>query len=586
MSKKGDDGAAARAAFKSADADRRADNAAAAKEEAEKGLPPVIPLGEEGETLVFWSRPHRKIYRKKVDKLSPDNLRQMAPLAAYARWLAPDLPPDAVEETARKIFQQVKARLIEETGGRTFDPACVRARGIWPDDETGGVIYNAGNACYLVCPDGTMEEVDGVRGRYVYDAGSTLPAPAADALTNAEGQTLLDFLSARSWAVPAYGELVAGWTACAALAGVLPYRPHVWINAPRNAGKSHLCKDLVSVLEGLVTQHDGLPTPAGLKGKLDSSAIPVILDEAKSDESDSVKGKAKIAGLMDILRSAATSNGGGVLTGTKEQGYKEVIFRNCFLLLSVINTLESDQNESRFLVMNLLSIPERENARLSELQERQEEGRAMVQDASFTPRLLRRLLGAVPDLLKNAQAVKAALRKAGQNDRRSELLGHLMAGAYALTHTGTMTAEALQHAAVVARAVEQAEERTSDTERCLALLLGHSITLCGRHYTVRQLCRMADGADIERREDAERELRGMGMKWSRDKKVLKVNPAKSNTALRKIYAGTDWGDGKITPVLTAGDLDIKSSKTPFKKGHFSTRALLIPAELVFADDEE
>lgn len=582
MSKKGDDGAAARAAFKSADADRRADNAAAAKEEAEKGLQPVIPLGEEGETLVFWSRPHRKIYRKKVDKLSPDNLRQMAPLAAYARWLAPDLPPDAVEETARKIFQQAKARLIEETRGRTFDPACVRARGIWPDDETGGVIYNAGNACYLVCPDGTMEEVDGVRGRYVYDAGNPLPAPAVDALTDAAGKTLLDFLTARPWVMPVYGELLAGWTACAVLAGVIPFRPQVWINAPAQTGKTFLRNDLMHAIRGLAVEFEsGATTPAAVRQKLNGAALPAVLDEAESNGEG--KSANNLAALLDIARTAATGENARITKGGADGVQKEYLIRCCFLLLSIANNLDREADTSRFMVMRLAPVRNKDDR--AAMWKSQEEGRAMVQDASFTPRLLRRLMGAVPDLLQNAQAVKDRLMQAGQNARRAELLGHLMAGAYALTHTGTMTAEALQHAAVVAAAVEQAEERTSDTERCLAVLLGYSLPWNGGRISVQGLCRIAKNhAELELTAKAETTLDALGMKWREDKNALQVNPAAP--ALREIYKGTDWSNGKITPVLTAGDCGIRETRAPLQKGGTSRRVLMIPAELVFADDEE
>lgn len=581
MSKKGDDGAAARAVFTKADADRRADNATAAKEEEEKGLPPVIPLGEEGACNVYWSRPHRSIYRLKMNEHTAAHLRRMARLTEYARWLAPDLPPAAVEEAERRILKQAKDWMLEATGGRKFDAACVRARGVWRDDETGGVIYNAGNACYLVRPDGTMEEVDGVRGRYVYDAGSTLPAPAADALTDAEGKTLLDFLAARPWVMPVYGELLAGWTACAVLAGVIPFRPQVWINAPAQTGKTFLRNDLMHAIRGLAVEFESAgTTPAAVRQKLNGAALPAVLDEAESNGEG--KSANNLAALLDIARTAATGENARITKGGADGVQKEYLIRCCFLLLSIANNLDREADTSRFMVMQL--APVRDDAARAAMWKRQEEGRAMVQAASFTPRLLRRLLGAVPDLLQNAQAVKDRLMQAGQNVRRAELLGHLMAGAYALTHTGTMTADALQHAAVVAAAVEQAEERTSDTERCLAALLGYSLPWNGGRISVQGLCRcVAQAIDRELQDKAETTLDALGLRWMQDK-GLQVNPAAP--ALRDIYKGTDWSNGKIVPVLTAGEYGIRETRARLRAGQSARRVLLIPAALVLVEDEE
>ncbi len=571
---------AARAALLRDGEERCAARAAAAKEEEQKGKPLIIPLGEEGACNVYWSRPHRCLYRLKMNEHTAAHLRRMARLADYARWLAPDLPPDAVEEAERKIMKRAKDWMLEETAGRKFDAACVRARGVWRDDETGGVIYNAGNACFLVRPDGMMEEVDGVRGRYVYDAGAMLPAPAADALTDAEGQRLVDFLTARPWVMPVYGELAAGWIVCAVLAGVIPFRPQVWINAPAQTGKTYLRNDMMQAVRGVAVEFESASTTApAVRQKLNGAALPAVFDEAESNGDG--KNTNNLAALLDMVRTAATGKDARITKGGADGVQKEYLIRCCFLLLSIANNLDREADTSRFMVMRL--APLRDDAARAAMWKRQEAGRAMVQEASFTPRLLRRLLGAVPSLMDNVQAVKDRLMREGRNARRAEMVAHLVAGAYALTHKGAMTADALQHAAVVAAAVEQAEERTSDTERCLAVLLGHCVTVGGRHYTVQQLCRAADGADIERKAEAEHELNAQGMRWKQDKGLC-VNPAAP--AMREIYRGTDWSNGKIAPVLTAGEYGIRETRARLNKGHNSRRVLLIPAELVISDDEE
>lgn len=558
---------------------RCAARAAAAKEEEQKGKPIIIPLGEDGACNVYWSRPHRCLYRLKMNEHTGAHLRRMAKLADYARWLAPGLPPDAVEEAERKIMKQAKDWMLDETDGRKFDPACVRARGVWRDDETGGVLYNAGNACYLVRPDGSMEEVDGVRGRYVYDAGATLPAPAADALTDAEGQTLIDFLTARPWVMPVYGELLAGWIACAVLAGVIPFRPQVWINAPALTGKTFLRNDMMHAVRGLAVEFESASTTAAaVRQKLNGAALPAVFDEAESNGAG--KNTGNLSALLDMARTAATGDNARITKGGADGVQKEYLIRCCFLLLSIANNLDREADTSRFMVMRL--APLRDDAARAAMWKRQEAGRAMVQATSFTPRLLRRLMAAVPALLGNVQAVKDTLMQAGQNARRAELIAHLLAGAYALTHTGSMTAAALQHAAEVAAAVEESEERTSDTERCLAVLLGYALPWNGGRISVRGLCRIvADGVDVDFRDKAQTTLDALGLRWKQDK-GLQVNPAAP--AMREIYKGTDWSNGKIVAVLTAGEYGIKKSSARLQAGCSPRSVLIIPAALVLDDE--
>ena len=67
---KSDRGAAARAAFSKGEADRQADNAAAAREEAEKNRPPVVCLGREGSQYVLYSTAYRRIERLTAEKLN------------------------------------------------------------------------------------------------------------------------------------------------------------------------------------------------------------------------------------------------------------------------------------------------------------------------------------------------------------------------------------------------------------------------------------------------------------------------------------------------------------------------------------
>ena len=592
-------GEEARKAFLDGAATRKADNDAAAQADAMKGRPPVIPLGQEGACNMYYSIPHRKTYPLKALEHSRLHLYRMAALTDYARWLAPDLSADAVEKEEGAIMRRAGRLLNELTGGKRYNPAMLRGRGVWRDAD--GIVYNAGDACFLVLPDGRMERVDGVREPYIYDAGAPLIHPADDALTDEEGARLVDFFTARPWVLPCAGELVAGWMVCAVLAGVLPYRPQVWVNAPAFTGKSALKRDMLRALGGkgdgeevagghAVQLEGGDTSPAAVHQKIGHDALPVVFDEAESSGGE--RRARNMEGLLALVRSAATSGDVGLSKGGADGTAKNYMLRCCFLLFSIANNLDRAADTSRFLVLRL--SPLMDDAAREAMWQRQEAARTMTQGEGFTPRLFTRLLRAVPVLLDNARTIRAHLMAAGHNARRAELLGYLLAGAHALAKRGAVTDEDKAHAAEVAQAVEEGQERESDTQRCLDTLLGHSVMFHGVQKSVARLCQMvrdAGAGNVDDAADARDALAALGLEWKDRLNALQVNPAAPG--LLKVYERSDWPTAKITPVLAEGCAGGQDGKNALGiwmqggkvRGKGSRKVIMIPAALVMQSDD-
>lgn len=591
-------GAEARRAVLDEAAARKAANAAAAQEDAMKGKCPVIALGQEGACNVYFSIPHGDVYKLKANEHNRMHLYRMAALADYARWLAPELSTDAVEQEEGPIMKRAGRLLEEKTGGKKFNPDMLRGRGVWCDAD--GIVYNAGDACFLVRPDGNMEQVEGARGGCVYVKGAPLIHPAADALADEEGTRLVDFFNARPWVLPlpCAGELVAGWMVCAVLAGVLPFRPQVWVNAPALTGKSALKRDMLRALGGqgagdnvsgghAVQFEGGGTTPAAIHQRIGLDAMPVLFDEAESNGAE--RSARNLAGLLALVRSAATSGDVGLSKGGADGTAKNYKLRCCFMPFSIANNLDREADTSRFLVLRL--SPLRDDAARAAMWQRQEAARTMTQGQDFTPRLLSRLLRAVPALLDNARTISEHLRKTGYNARRAELLGLLLAGAYALTKSGAVDEAYLEHAAAVAQAVEEGQERESDTQRCLDTLLGYSVPGHGGRITVARLCKAVQEAtadNVGNAAAARDTLEALGLRWRADLNALQVNT--TAPGLRELYRGTDWEGGKVTAVLAEG---CKRDKKPNALGIWlqsckvSGRPMwlpMIPAALVMPAD--
>lgn len=384
---------------------------------------------------------------------------------------------------------------------------------------------------------------------------------------------------------------------CAVLAGVLPYRPQVWVNAPAFTGKSALKRDMLRALGGkgdgeevagghAVQLEGGDTTPNAVHQKIRHDALPVVFDEAESNGGE--RRARNMEGLLALVRSAATSGDVGLSKGGADGTAKNYLLRCCFLLFSIANNLDRAADTSRFLVLRL--SPLMDDAAREAMWQRQEAARAMTQGQDFTARLFTRLLRAVPVMLDNARTIRKHLMDAKYNARRAEMLGELLAGAHALTKGGAVNDAYLEHAAEVAQAVEETQVPESDTQRCLDTLLGYSMPWTGGgKISMAQLCEVAAReTDTERKQNACRALEALGLRWRGDLDALQVNTAWRG--LRELYKGTDWEGGRVASMLAEG---CKRDKKPNALGVWlqsckvSGRPIwlpMIPAALVLPAD--
>ena len=577
--------AAARAAFLKGEADRKADNAAAAREEAEKNRPPVVCLGAEGNQYVLYSTAYKRIHRLTAEKLTLPNLRAIAPRARWEAWLFPERVAAGDEVKRGELVEAVQERILADCGAKMFDASCVRGRGVWPD-TAGGWVYNAGASCWWIPADGgKVEQVDNARDGHVYSAGVALPFPADTPLSDEEGRELVELMRARSWVLPGAGDIMAGWMVAALLAGVMPICPHVWINAPAGTGKTYLKNDLVAVLGGLSVQVEGAATTeAAIRQRLSGAALPFLADEV--EQGDNETAGRNISKWLDLMRSA--SYGGNIDKGGTDGTARAYPMKCSFALFSIANCISRDADSSRCLVLNL----RRPDAFAREVWARQDDGHALVQTPGFHGRLMARLLGCLPGLLENLSALRKKLgQEEGVDARRAELFAVLLSCRHALVSREKMSQDAMQEAAGVMLTYGEQEEKESDFSRCLAVLLGHVVRVRGQEMTVADACRVMDArADAEAMTTCGLSLSAAGLRWRDDLKALQVDTLADK--MKRIYNGTQWSNGKVAPVLAEGCKREKGSINhagvwlqSVKVGGTSPRwCVMIPAALVLGDE--
>ena len=588
---KNDRGAAARVAFRKGDADRKADNAAAAREEAEKNRPPVVCLGREGSQYVLYSTAYRRIERLTAEKLNLPNLRAIAPRARWEAWLFPERVAAGDEVKRGELVEAIQERILADCGARMFDASRIRGRGVWPD-TAGGWVYNAGASCWWIpAAGGKVEQVDNVRGEHVYSAGVALPFPADTPLSDEEGRELVELMRARSWVLPGAGDIMAGWMVAALLAGVMPICPHVWINAPAGTGKSIFRDDLRAIYgESKIDPDGGHSTDTGIRQETAGVALPVVIDEAEGGDDE--KAQKNIRRWIELMRLA--SYGGKITHGSPDGTPRKYYIKCSFALFSVANSIERAADTSRCLVLDLKKYREDEQGKAEKhaLWARQDAGRALVQTPGFHGRLMARLLACLPVLLENLHALRKHLGQVeGVDARRAELFSVLLSCRHALVSRERISLEAMQEAAGVMQAYGEQEEKESDFTRCLAVLLGHVVRVRGQEMTVADACRVMEArADAEAVTACGFSLSTAGLRWRDDLTALQVDTLADK--MKRIYTGTQWSNGKVAPVLAEGADKNKGKAGKNDLGIFyvsdkklgGRRCVVIPAALVLGEE--
>lgn len=561
---------------------------------------PVVPLGWNGDRMCFWSHAYRKIIQLRELKWTHGGLVRLAPLDDFAAWLGME------REAEKELISTAARRLEEECAPLTYREENILGRGVWyADRDKKEIIYSAGRRCYMLTASGEFKELNTCvwRGKiYTSDKKNTLPADTP--LTDEEGQKLIDLLNLRPWKSYRPGEMLAGWMVCAMLSGLLTVRPQIWINAPACSGKSRLRdEDIAAAFGGLDSGYvcsvdGGQTTEAGLRRTLDREAVPVLFDELEPNEDK--RRKQNIGNILDLIRTVATTKDPTMTQAAQNGGIVSFRPRFCSVLFSVNNALEKDTDVSRFFILRMNGKVKRAEKDL--IYAKQEPLRALIQQKDFAPRLLRRVLEGARDVIRNAgtlaDAMKKTLSAAGCRtaDRSADMLAHIMAGAYALTHRGAISQEAIDDYAAAAVRIDEDRngeiERMSETELALNLLLTHTIQLQGKGVTVERLCRIVEEeTDAEKRALAKSALETCGLRWRHDQKGnpwLSVHA--SYSGLQKIFANSPIPKNKVRSILKNDDdgIGICEGQTRFaaiSKGPISN-ALHIPGEYVLNRTEE
>ena len=516
----------------------------------------------------FYYQPHStgQVTRLSRSAHTGTNLCAIAPLR-YWETLYPSKMGVNWTAAASSLFEK-------QSQAGIYSPDRIRGRGAWWDQKQS--VLHLGDRLVV---DGINRPVsDGIpSSRYLYQRLGNLRGPGnAKPLTDAESYVLAELAERFHWEVPASGLLIAGWVALAPICGALDWRPHIWLTAGAGSGKSAVLDRFISPLLGdLSLLVAGNTSEAGLRQTLRADALPVVFDEAESNER---LDQQRMQSVLSLARVASTESRAQTIKGTAEGDAQRYTIRSMFLMSSIATALKQGADKSRFAQLTLRNPNEMPKAERIKHWEDLERDLDKYITEHIGQRLQARTISLIPIIRQSIKIFSRAASEAFDSQRLGDQYGTLLAGAWSLQSSQVVTRD--QAWALIEQnnwePYSQATE-IPDEQRCLQHILQHQLRVEADKTVTRSINELVDAAALRIVDSditsavAQAVLGRNGIK-SDDGCVVISNTSKHIAA---ILSDTAWSNCWPT-VLSRLPGAIKNGVTRFKGMSGTSRSVSIP----------
>lgn len=526
------------------------------------------PLGFDGDAYYYQPHSTGQVMRLSRSAHTSTNLVALAPLD-YWEQLAPGSRGGIDWTKAAATMFAICADL------GVYNPDVIRGRGAWWDKSR--PVLHLGDR--IIADGKAHPALKPFDSRYLYQRMSPLNGPGnAKPLTDQESLVICELAERFHWEVPASGLLLAGWITLAPICGALQWRPHAWLTAAAGSGKSAILDRYVAPLladMGLIVA--GATTEAALRQTLRSDALPVVFDEAESNEKAD---QVRMQNILSLARVASSESHATLLKGSPAGDVTRFNIRSMFLMSSIATALKQGADRSRFAQLTLRSpteLPKEERLKHWEALDRDLD-RYITNDTAL--RLIARTISLIPVIRQSIRVFSRAAAERFDSQRLGDQYGTLLAGAWSLMSSDVPTTEQAR-ALIDQNDWEPYSQSTEvpDERRCIQRILQHQVRVETDDKTVtRTLGELVEivshhstDMDVSSRQ-AQESLGRHGLRVDQEAGQLFV----SNTAeaLASILRDTPWSHSWAT-VLSRLPGAIKANATRFKGAGAISRAVAL-----------
>ena len=438
-------------------------------------------LGFDNDAFYYQPSSTGQVTRLSRSSHTGTNLVSLAPLG-YWESLYPSKTGVNWTAAASSLFERQAAAGV-------YSPDRIRGRGAWWDQRVS--VLHLGDRLVV---DGTACDVStGVSGSsYLYQRLAKLRGPSnAKPLTDAEAFLIAELAERFHWEVPASGMLLAGWVTLAPICGALDWRPHAWLTAGAGSGKSAILDRYISPLlgdMGLVVA--GNTTEPGIRQALRADALPVVFDEAESNERTD---QQRMQAILGLARVASSESKAHTLKGSPEGDTQRYTIRSMFLMSSIATALKQGADKSRFAQLTLRNPNEMpKDQRIAHWEALDKDLDRYLSEA-IGQRLQARTIALIPTIRASIRVFTRAAAEAFDSQRLGDQYGTLLAGAWSLQSSEIVTRDQAwqlieqNNWEPYSQAVEIPDEK-----RCLQRILQHQLRVEGDKTVTRTIGELVD----------------------------------------------------------------------------------------------
>lgn len=300
--------------------------------------------------------------------------------------------------------------------------------------DGGRIVFNTGSVLFV---DGEgVVPIRDFRGDncYTIDGSARMPAFDNPFGPNEPGiLKLLEIIQSLNWQKERRDLSIMalfGWIAIGPIAGILKWRPHLWLDGPRSSGKSWITDNLIApALGSYCLMVKANSTESGIRNSLNGKAFPLIFDEA---EGETKADRERVDMIIRLARHSASEGSSVVLQGTSGGGgQRHFSIRSPFLFSSITPQLDASADKTRFAHAHL-----GEGRDLKEFVKDIEGPAQDLLTPEFSDRMIARIVMRARDYHATQAKMTEALTHFGLERRIVDVYGTFATGAWLMLEDG------------------------------------------------------------------------------------------------------------------------------------------------------